>query len=221
MGYWKSKVLPKIQKVFGKDPAKKAAALEALKSFDESKEVINKEFEEKQGDLQPKVIEIYEASSAEIKSLIKEPKEAGIKKQPVMVQKFLEELAKIEFPGSQVVSEACSKVGPALLTGPVIFIFEKVSTFIPTTEETVDAPPPVTTEREGVVEEEHIKEAEVAVVEAEKAKSSAEAAPPPPAAVEPPKVEPAETPVVVETPPKPVEVPPTHVVEPAAEEPKS
>ena len=38
MGYWKSKVLPKIKKVFEKDStAKKAAAAEAIKNFDESK----------------------------------------------------------------------------------------------------------------------------------------------------------------------------------------
>lgn len=38
MGYWKSKVLPKIKKVFEKNgSAKKAAAAEAVKSFDESK----------------------------------------------------------------------------------------------------------------------------------------------------------------------------------------
>lgn len=34
MGYWKTTVLPQIKKAFGKDPAKKAAALEACKSFD-------------------------------------------------------------------------------------------------------------------------------------------------------------------------------------------
>lgn len=37
MGYWKSKVLPKIKKVFEKNGAKKTAAAEATKSFDESK----------------------------------------------------------------------------------------------------------------------------------------------------------------------------------------
>jgi len=37
MGYWKSKVLPKIKKVFEKNSTKKAAAAEATKSFDESK----------------------------------------------------------------------------------------------------------------------------------------------------------------------------------------
>lgn len=37
MGYWKSKVLPKIKKVFEKNPAKKAAVAEACKSFDDSK----------------------------------------------------------------------------------------------------------------------------------------------------------------------------------------
>jgi len=37
MGYWKSKVLPKIKKVFEKNSSKKAAAAEATKSFDDSK----------------------------------------------------------------------------------------------------------------------------------------------------------------------------------------
>jgi len=37
MGYWKSKVLPKIKKVFEKNTSKKAAAAEATKSFDDSK----------------------------------------------------------------------------------------------------------------------------------------------------------------------------------------
>lgn len=38
MGYWKSKVLPKIKKVFEKNgSAKKAGAAEACKAFDESK----------------------------------------------------------------------------------------------------------------------------------------------------------------------------------------
>lgn len=38
MGYWKSKVLPKIKKVFEKtNNTKKTAAAEATKSFDESK----------------------------------------------------------------------------------------------------------------------------------------------------------------------------------------
>ncbi|KAF2304616.1 hypothetical protein GH714_035405 [Hevea brasiliensis] len=86
MGYWKSKVLPKIKK-----------------------EEITREFEEKKTELLPKVLEIYEASSAEIKALVKEPKEAGLKKYSALVQKFLEELAKIEFPGSKTVTEAASK----------------------------------------------------------------------------------------------------------------
>lgn len=36
MGYWKSKVLPKIKKVFEKN-GKKTAAAEVCKSFDDSK----------------------------------------------------------------------------------------------------------------------------------------------------------------------------------------
>ena len=67
MGYWKTKVLPKIKKVFEKNSTKKTAAAEATKSFDESKEVINKEFEEKKTELQTKALVVYEASSTEIK----------------------------------------------------------------------------------------------------------------------------------------------------------
>jgi len=149
MGYWKSKVLPKIKKVFEKNGTKKAAAsAEACKSFDESKEQINKEFEEKKSELQPKVLEIYEASSVEIKTLVKEPKEAGLKKHSVPVHKFLEELVKIEFPGLKPVSEASSKYGPASVPGPIFFVFEKVSTFI-VTEEKVEPPPEATTTEEG------------------------------------------------------------------------
>ncbi|KAF3450113.1 hypothetical protein FNV43_RR06193 [Rhamnella rubrinervis] len=141
MGYWKSKVLPKIKKVFEKNgTAKKAAAAEAIKSFDESKEEINKQFEEKKSELQPKVVEVYEASSTQIKTLVKEPKEEGLKKHTVAVDKFLEELVKIEFPGSKPVSEASSKFGAALVPGPVFFVFEKVSSFIVTEEKVEEAP---------------------------------------------------------------------------------
>jgi hypothetical protein len=37
MGYWNSKVVPKFKKLFEKNSAKKAAAAEATKTFDESK----------------------------------------------------------------------------------------------------------------------------------------------------------------------------------------
>jgi len=186
MGYWKSKVLPKIKKVFEKNGSKKAAT-EACKTFDDSKEEYSKEFEEKKTDLEPKVVEIYEASSVEIKTLVKEPKDAGLKKHSTDVQKFLDELVKIEFPGSKAVSEVATKFGPSLVPGPIIFVFEKVSTFIVTEE-----PPPAAApaeeetsgkEKEIVVDEE--KKEEVVVVAAEP-----EAAPPPPKAeetAEPPK----------------------------------
>ncbi|CAA3009547.1 plasma membrane-associated cation-binding 1 [Olea europaea subsp. europaea] len=138
--YWKSKVLPSIKKVFDKNSPKKTAAAEACKLFDESKQYA-KEFEEKKTELQPKVVEIYEASSTEIKTLVKEPKEAGLKKHSAAVQKFLDELAKIEFPGTKPVCEASSKVGPAYLPGPVFFVFEQVSTFIVTKEKKEEAAP--------------------------------------------------------------------------------
>lgn len=37
MGYWTAKVVPKFKKLFDKNSAKKAAAAEASKTFDESK----------------------------------------------------------------------------------------------------------------------------------------------------------------------------------------
>lgn len=135
MDYWKSKVLPKIKVVFAKSGGKKAAAAELLKSFNESKEGINGEFEEKKADLQPKVVEIYEAAPAPVKVLIKERKVSGIKKNSAAVTKFVEDLANIEFPGAKQVSEGIAKVGPALLSGPIFATFEKVSTLLPAAEE--------------------------------------------------------------------------------------
>ncbi|KAK9062375.1 hypothetical protein SSX86_019561 [Deinandra increscens subsp. villosa] len=130
MGYWKSTVVPKFKKIFEKNNTKKIAAAEACKSFDDAKEEYTKEFEEKKTELQTKVIEIYEASATEIKELVKGPKDASLKKNASGVTKFLEELSKIEFPGSKPVHEACSKFGPTQVPGPVFFVFEKVSTFI-------------------------------------------------------------------------------------------
>ncbi|GFP84176.1 plasma membrane-associated cation-binding protein 1 [Phtheirospermum japonicum] len=128
VNYWKSKVLPKIKKVF--ENPRKAGAAEACKVFDEAKEQYSKDFEDKKTELQPKVIEIYESCSTEIKSLVKEPKDSSLKKHSAAVQKFLDELAKIEFPGSKHVSEAATKFGPGYVPGPVLFVFEKVSTFV-------------------------------------------------------------------------------------------
>jgi len=201
MGYWKSKVLPKIKKVFDKNGTKKAAA-EACKSFDDTKEQINKEFEEKKIDLQPKVLEIYEASSVEIKTFVKEPKEAGLKKNSVAVHKFLEELVAIEFPGSKAVSEASSKYGPALVPGPVLFVIEKVSTYIVTEEKVDEAPAEAKTseeeasgkEKEIVVVEEEKKEEEEKIEVAAEAEKVEAAEAPPAYTTEPAKVEEAEPP---------------------------
>ncbi|THU54642.1 hypothetical protein C4D60_Mb10t27300 [Musa balbisiana] len=77
---WKSEVLPRIQKVFGGGgSSKKVAAAEVVKSFDESKEEISKECEEKKSELQPKPV-----------------------------------------------SEAAAMYGPAYVSGPITFTFEKV-----------------------------------------------------------------------------------------------
>lgn len=201
MDYWKTKVLPKIKKAFDKNSTKKAAAAEVCKTFDDSKEEYTKEFEVKKTELQPKVIEIYEASSTEIKALVKEPKDAGLKKHSAGVQKLLDELVKIEFPGSKAICEASSKFGPTLLPGPIFFVFEKVSTFI-VTEEKAKEPPPETSaavaEETGgkeILVEEGKKEEVVAVV----AEGEPVVEDPPPATADPPKVE---EPVAAE-PPKP------------------
>jgi len=141
MGYWQTKVLPKIKKVFEKNP-KKVAAAEVCKTFDENKESYTKEFEEKKTELEAKVKEIYESSSTEIKTLIKERKAAALKKYSTLVEKLLEELSKIEFPGSKPLHEACSKCGPGLLPGPIFFVFEKVSTFVVVEEKKEEEAPP-------------------------------------------------------------------------------
>ncbi|KAF3634061.1 Plasma membrane-associated cation-binding protein 1 [Capsicum annuum] len=195
MGYWKAKVLPKIKMIFEKNGPKKAAAAEASKTFDETKEQYNKEFEEKKAELQPKVVEIYEAAAVEIKTLVKEPKDAGLKKHSAGVQKFLDELVKIEFPGSKAVSEASSNFGPSYVSGPIRFVFEKVSTFIVIPEEEkkkeeepapVDvAPADVEATTATSAEEVEVKEKDI-VVEAAESKKEEESAP---ADVAPVKVE--------------------------------
>lgn len=187
MDYWKSKVLPKIKKVFEKNGVKKAGAAEACKSFDDSKETISKELEEKRTELQPKVIEVYEASSTEIKTIVKERKEAGIKKNSTAVHKFIEELVKIDFPGSKQVSEASTQFGPTLVSGPIISIFEVVCTFIvteekgaaTTTEKTVETTEETSKKEEVVVEEEKKVEKEEVTAPAEEPVEKVEAAPVP------------------------------------------
>ncbi|CAI9782253.1 unnamed protein product [Fraxinus pennsylvanica] len=201
VNYWKSKVLPTIKKVFDKNGHKKIAAAEACKFFDEAKEQYTKEFEEKKTELQPKVVEIYEASSTEIKTLVKEPKEAGLKKHSAVVQKFLDELAKIEFPGTKPVCEAASKVGPAYLPGPVFFVFEKVSTFIVMEEKKEEAAPPAEATPEKTLGTE-VKEKDIVVEEAKKEVPAAEAGACATTA-EPPKVEEVPPPALGAEPAKP------------------
>ncbi|XP_019169998.1 PREDICTED: plasma membrane-associated cation-binding protein 1-like [Ipomoea nil] len=213
MNYWKDKVLPKIKKVFDKNGPKKAAAAEACKAFDDSKEQYGKEFEDKKTELQPKVIEVYEACSAEIKGLVKEPKDSGLKKHSAAVQKLLDELVKIDFPGSKAVSEACTKLGPAYVSGPVLFIFEKVSVLIPVEEKKEEEAAPAPAEaKEETSREVEVKAEEIAAA-AEEEPKAAEA---PPAAKAAPATETPAAAVAAAEPPKAEEKP-----EPAAEPPKA
>ncbi|URE47766.1 salt stress root protein [Musa troglodytarum] len=184
---WKSKVLPRIQKVFGGGSSKKAAAAGAVKSFDESKEEISKEFEEKKSQLQPKVTEIYEASPAQIKALVRKPTESDLKRNSAAIKKFLEELAKIDFPGTKPVSEAAAKYGPAYVSGPITFIFEKVSGLLPAEETSSAAVESTGTEATAEAVEEVKKE------EADKVEENP-APPPLPAIDTPAPTEPAPAP---------------------------
>ncbi|KAF3783683.1 Plasma membrane-associated cation-binding protein 1 [Nymphaea thermarum] len=168
MSYWMEKVLPTVKKFFDKPNSKKKGAAEANKAFEDLKEEINKEFEEKKGDLTPKIVEIYEASGIEIKTVVKERKSSGLKKHSALVQKFLDELAKIEFPGAKHAAESSTKYGPVLVSTTVFYVFEKVSTIIPVEEkpketakevEVETPPPPAPAESES---------ATVVAVEAEK-----------------------------------------------------
>nr|XP_043615164.1 plasma membrane-associated cation-binding protein 1-like [Erigeron canadensis] len=171
MGYWKSTVVPKFKKLFEKNSVKKSAAAEACKAFDEAKPDYSKEFEEKKAELEAKVLEIYEAASAEIKAAVKERKEGLLKKVSTGVEKFLEELSKIEFPGSKPAHEACCKYGATYVEGPIFFVFEKVSTFIVVVEEKTEEVVPPAAEPEVAatpVEESSSKEKEIVIEEVKK-----------------------------------------------------
>jgi len=155
--------LPKIKKYFDK-PSKKKAASEACITFEASKESIEKEIQEKQEELQPKVLEVYKSIDAETKIIVKNPTANAIKKQPKPVQKLLEELVKIGFPGASQANEAASKYGPVLVLGPVTYILQKTSTFIAEDVE-AEAPPTEAVAEVNAVEAaaEPIKEAETSV----------------------------------------------------------
>ena len=236
MGYWNSKVVPRFKKIFEKNSAKKAAAAEACKTFDESKEAINKEIEEKKTELQPKVVETYEATSAEVKALVRDPKEAGLKKNSAAVLKYLEALVGIEFPGSTAVKEAASSFGAGYVSGPVTFIFEKVCVFLPEEVKTREVPveevkaeepakteePVKTEETSGEKEKEIVEETKkeetvaTAVVEEKKPEVEKEEEKKP-VVEEVKKEEAAPAPAVVET---PVTAPETTTPAPVAEPPK-
>lgn len=71
-----------------------------------------------------------------------------------------------DFPGSKAVSEASSKFGPALISGPIFYVFEKVSTFIVTEEKVEETTP--TTETKTEEETSGVKEKEIVIEEGKK-----------------------------------------------------
>lgn len=193
---WKTRVSPALKAFFDKD-GKKAAAAEFIKSF--NKEDIGKEIDEKKVELEPKVLEVYEAAPAEIKHLVTASKSTKIaKKYSTVVPKFLEDLAKIEFPGAQAVSEAVTKSGPTLLSGPILFLFGKVATFVPKEEPKVEEKAEkteTTREVETTTTEEKKEETSEKAEEAKKEEEvKTETETPAPAEPEAPKEEPAAEP---------------------------
>ncbi|XP_034595418.1 salt stress root protein RS1 isoform X1 [Setaria viridis] len=175
--YWKTKVLPGINKIFDKD-GKKAAAVEFLKSF--NKEELGKEIEDKKTDLEPKVVETYEASPPEVKALFKDKKPVKIsKKNSAAATKFLDELAKIEFPGAKLVSDAVAKSGTTPLSPAITFILDKAAPFIPKEEPKAAEPEPAAaveaTSREVAVEEKKEEAEPAAAAATEEAAATSEA----------------------------------------------
>ncbi|XP_057861568.2 plasma membrane-associated cation-binding protein 1 [Cryptomeria japonica] len=150
MTYWKAKLLPRIKKYFGKGPKK--GAVEAAKSFEQSKESIENEIQEKKAELEPKVVEIYKDSKPETKMLLKEPSEERVKKQGQAIVDLLQRLVEIGCPGAQVLKETGDKYGAASMSVQIAFLFEKISPFVSNEEA-----PSV------VVEEEIVTAKEVAV----------------------------------------------------------
>lgn len=79
-----------------------------------------------------------------------------------------------EFPGSKAVSEASSNFGPSYVSGPISFVFEKVSTFIVTKDKKEEEPATADVEAKATsAEEVGVKEKEI-VVEAGESKKEEE-----------------------------------------------
>jgi hypothetical protein len=68
--------------------------------------------------------------------LIKEKKASCIKNNAASVTKFIEDLAKIDFPRAKEVSEVIAQVGPILLSSLLFATFDKVALLLPSAEET-------------------------------------------------------------------------------------
>lgn len=139
MTYWKSKVLPKIKKYFGKGDANSKGAAEAAKSFNKAKNSIEKEIEEKKPELEPKIIEIYQDSKPETKLLFKEPTEDKVKQNAQAVQDLLQRLVEAGCPGAQILKEAGDKYGTALLSSQIQYLLGKLSPFVANEESPVIA----------------------------------------------------------------------------------
>lgn len=85
-----------------------------------------------------------------------------------------------EFPGSKPVSDAVSKFGPGYVSAPILFLLEKVTTFLPAEELAVAAKEISAAEKEVVITEE-LKKAEESVEKIEDKKVEETIPPPTPA----------------------------------------
>ena len=95
-----------------------------------------------------------------------------MKKNSAAVQKYLEALAAIEFPGSTAVKDAASSFGAGYVSGPVTFIFEKVCVFLPEEVKTREVPMEEVKAEEPAKTEEASGEKEKEIVEETKQEES-------------------------------------------------
>lgn len=93
----------------------------------------------------------------------------------------------VEFPGSKPAYEASTKFGPTYVSGPIFFVFEKVSTFIVVEEpREVEVPAPETV---ATTEETNVTEVAKEIVVEQVEKKEEFAAAPEPVTTEAPPVE--------------------------------
>ncbi|KAJ7526460.1 hypothetical protein O6H91_16G007400 [Diphasiastrum complanatum] len=130
--YWKKLT----KRLFEKKPKKKGAS-DVIREFDESKEMISKELEEKKGEFKEKVSLLYKTSETKTQILMKKPDDSIVEEHALHTLNLIQDLAKAGFPGASILSESLARYGAAALPGPSTFLLLKASVFV------IDEPEPV------------------------------------------------------------------------------